>query len=139
MALGFASGSLAAKVADFLSDPEGPRTATFTMDAVRFPFNSPKLNHDAYPQLGNLVKLLKAYPEIRVEIIGHIDGDESDTYTGPFGDGQITLSEIRARCIYKKWIERGIAAERLQFKGLAAADPAADGDDRRLELMFIRR
>lgn len=131
--MSFAAGSMAARVDGFLSDPASGGSRTFTMDQVKFPFNSPKLNSAAYPQMDNLVKILQTYPDARVEFVGYIDGGESDVYTGPYGNGEITLSAIRARCLYRKLIEHGISASRLSFRGAGAST------DRRLEAVVSRR
>lgn len=144
--LGFSSTSFAGKIADFLSNPASSLPGEFIMDRVNFSHNSAKLNQAAYSQIDELVQLMKAYPNMRVNFKGHLDNTESEAYDGPYGDGDITLSAIRARCLYKKLAERGIPKSRLAFEGFAAnnqiaSNATADGrrQNRRLEVEITRR
>lgn len=144
--LGFATGTAVARMADLLAGPSPSLPATFTMDRVRFGFESARLNPEAHAEIDDLARLLRAYPGLRLAIRGHRDGTESSAYTGPAADGRITLSDVRARCIYRKLIDRGIAEDRLTFEGLGAAEPVA-GDDtesgrqrnRRVEIVLVDR
>ena len=88
------------------------------------------MNRGALPHIDNIAKLLKEYPNAKLDIFGHIDGQESDVYKGPFGDGVITLSGIRARCLYKKLAKRGIAKSRMAFEGFGDTRPIASNDTR---------
>ena len=146
-ALGFAAGTMEAQMADALSDPNSRLPGMFTMEKVKFPFNSARLNQGAYQQVINLAKLLNTYPDVRIDIYGHIDETETEIYVGPYADdGPITLSALRARCIYRKLIERGVAAERLGFQGFGATKPLASANtargrqqNRRTEIVVSRR
>lgn len=147
-ALGFTARSMGGKIADFLSDPTGGEGGSmkFTMDNTRFGLNEAHLDPAGYPSVEALAKILRAYPTARINIIGHIDGTESETYNGKYQDGTgITLSSIRARCIYKRLIEKGIAAARLSFEGRADDENIGDNgtaagrmQNRRIELVISR-
>ena len=145
--LGFAPGSLAATIADMLSRGDRSLPQTFLMDKVNFPVNSAKLNKDAYPQVDDLVKLLSAYPDVVFEFLGHIDRAENENSAKDFMNGEdITLSEVRARCLVKKLEERNIDSSQLDFTGLGATKPVSNGStaedrqkNRRLELLVRLR
>lgn len=137
--LSVSSGSMLARMENFLKGSETGKSPVFIMDYAKFPYNSPKLNKEAEKELDDLTKLLNQYPNAKVEIWGHIDLNEDDYYSGPFAEEFLTLSSIRARCIYKKLIERGIAKERLSFEGFANRKPVENQNNpvnRRLELVL---
>ncbi|MEM8899567.1 MAG: DUF1508 domain-containing protein [Bacteroidota bacterium] len=147
-ALGFVSGSMAGKIADFLSSPDGGDGGAmkFIMDNTRFGLNEAHLNPAGYPSVEALAKILEAYPDATLRIVGHIDGTEREAYDGKYQDGTgITLSEIRARCIYRRLIDKGVAAGRMSFEGRAASENTGDNDtavgreeNRRIELFISR-
>lgn len=144
LALGFAPGSLEGQIADLLSTSDRSLPASFVMDKVAFPSHSAKLNKGAYGQVDNLIKLLKAYPNIVFEFVGHIDGTEDENSAREFMNGEnITLSEVRARCLVKKFEEQSISSSQLAYSGLGATRPIADNntnaskqENRRLELVI---
>lgn len=142
-ALGFAPGSTEAQIADLLSDPERSLPARFTMDKARFAPNSHALNEDALPQVDNLVELLANYPNIQIEFVGHIDGNESDDAVHLAGNGKrLALSTIRARCLYTRMLGKDVPATQVTFQGLGNTKPIASNataqdrqKNRRLELI----
>ncbi|MEL6257093.1 MAG: OmpA family protein, partial [Bacteroidota bacterium] len=138
---GFTANSMLAKMESFLTTGGSGKSPVYIMDHARFPYNSPKLNKEAEKELDALTKLLKAYPGAKLDIYGHIDLNEDDYYSGPFAEEFLTLSDIRARCIYRKLIERGIEKDRLSFDGFANNNPLkkdVDPVNRRLELVLIK-
>ena len=147
LALGFAPGTLEAQIADMLSNSDRALPASFVMDKVAFPSHSAKLNKGAYDQVDNLVALLKAYPNIVFEFVGHIDGTEDEDSARKFMNGEnITLSEVRARCLVKKFEEQSISSSQLAYSGLGATKPVANNstdagrqENRRLELLIRTR
>ncbi len=55
----------------------------------------------------------------------------------------ITLSAVRARCLYQKFIESGIGAAQLDFEGVGASSQLVNNNNetnkqknRRLEVVF---
>ena len=142
-ALGLASGSVEAQIADLLSDPNRELPATFVMDKVRFLAQSHAINEEANAQIDNLAKLLKAYPDALIEFHGHIDGMEDDSPVNLAGNGRrIPLSTIRARCLYVRMLGRDVPEDQLAFEGFGADNPVASNDspqnrqrNRRLEFV----
>lgn len=143
-ALGFAANSLEGRIANLLSAPDRTLPASFVLDQVNFPRHSAKLNKSAYDQVDNLVKLLKAYPDLKVNFRGHIDGTEDDNIARAFMNGEnITLSTVRARCLYQKFMESGVSASQLDFEGVGATSQLVNNNteqnkqkNRRLEVIF---
>ncbi|MBL7952644.1 MAG: OmpA family protein [Flavobacteriales bacterium] len=94
-----------------LEPVEGLRPgATFDLK-VLFKFNRAEFGPDATKNLDKLVILLKAYPELRFEILGWTAVSQSD------GD----LSGDRAHVVYDYLVAQGIAAERMRWKGMGGA------------------
>ncbi|MEL6822355.1 MAG: DUF1508 domain-containing protein, partial [Calditrichota bacterium] len=145
--LGLKRGSMEWNLANYLSNPSHGTPAKFTMDDIRFPFNSAKMNMGAYPQVNRLIEVMRAYPNVHLDIYGHIDGTESNSYSGRYQDEeQLDLDAVRARCLYKKLAQQDVSTDRLSFKGFAATQPVASDDtqrgrqqNRRVEIVVTRR
>lgn len=83
---------------------------------IFFEIDSYALQESSFPELDNLFDLLVQNPELHVEISGHTDS------TGSF-DYNLELSENRARSVYEYLIDKGISADRLQYRGYADTIP----------------
>jgi OmpA-OmpF porin, OOP family len=90
---------------------------------IDFEFGNSTILPKSYPILEEVVRLLKANPEItRLDIEG---------YTDNVGAAEVneTLSRMRAAAVYDYLVKRGgIAPGRLTFKGFGAAKPIASND-----------
>ena len=104
---------------------------------VLFEINSFQLKDTNNVELNELAQLLLENPNLRIEIIGHTDntGDE---------EKNIILSTKRAKSIVSYLIEKGIAINRLTYKGLGSSTPIADNQteagkaaNRRTEFVII--
>lgn len=143
-ALGFGGGSLEGRIANLLSDPSRTLPTSFELDMVSFPRHSAKLNKSAYDQVDNLVALMKAYPNLKITFKGHIDGTEDDNVARHFMNGEnITLSAVRARCLYQKFIEAGVPESQLGYEGVGASEQLVNNNteankqkNRRLEVII---
>jgi outer membrane protein OmpA-like peptidoglycan-associated protein len=78
------------------------------------------LNQEAVRYVNTILKYMQKHPNITFEILGHIccevdgrDGQDYDT-------GGYVLSVNRAKFIYDYFIEKGIEAKRMSYKGLAS-------------------
>ena len=110
-------GSFTASLADFLASAE-PTEKCLAFDQVRFESGSFKLASGSEAQLKELVSLLNAYPQVKVDLVGYTD-DAGD-------DGKNkSLSKERTKVI-KTWLtDHGIAAGRLDAKGMGEENPIA--------------
>lgn len=88
---------------------------------IFFDFNKYTLRAESASELERLVKLLKKYPALRIEISGHTDNVGSETYNK-------TLSENRAKVVVDYLITNGIDKSRLVFVGYGFSQPIASND-----------
>jgi outer membrane protein OmpA-like peptidoglycan-associated protein len=87
-----------------------------------FDFNKATLKQESYVELDQLVKLMQTKPNLKIEIDGHTDDVGEDAYN-------LTLSLNRAKSVYTYLISKGIAANRLTFKGFGEKAPVKKGTD----------
>ncbi|MCC7506528.1 MAG: PD40 domain-containing protein [Saprospiraceae bacterium] len=88
---------------------------------VFFETGSAELRPESAAELDRLAALLAETPGLRIQISGHTDhvGDDRSN---------LTLSENRAKAVYNYLIAKGIAAQRLRFKGFGESQPVAPND-----------
>lgn len=101
---------------------------------IHFAYKSSELNQQGQTYLYDVLMLLKAVPELKLQINAHTD------QTGVFGHNQ-QLSEQRAVIVKQYFVNEGIAASRLTTKGLGATQPLANGNNaqnRRVELKVFK-
>lgn len=70
-------------------------------------------------ELGKVAELLNRNPQLRVELGGHTDNVGKP-------EANQKLSEQRAKAVYEYLIKKGIAADRLTYKGYGETQPVAD-------------
>lgn len=86
-------------------------------------FNSGKydLKEESFPELKRVVMFLKENPSIRIQISGHTDDINSDSYN-------LTLSENRAKAVFTFLTQNGISPERITYKGYGESKPVASNN-----------
>ena len=107
------------------------------MNNVFFDFDKTELKPESFVELDKLVSYLQQNT-IRIEVGGHTDNQGSDEYND-------RLSENRAKAVYDYLVQKGIPANRLQYKGYGMRVPVADNAteegrsaNRRTEFKIIR-
>ncbi|HUR30192.1 MAG TPA: OmpA family protein [Saprospiraceae bacterium] len=75
------------------------------------------IRDDAKPSLDKLLKIMKANPNIRVQLSSHTDCRGTDEYN-------LELSQKRAQAAIDYLITTGIAEKRLQAQGFGESNPA---------------
>ncbi|MEO0041761.1 MAG: hypothetical protein RL329_1209, partial [Bacteroidota bacterium] len=125
-------------------NPSG-ESPNFNFGAPEYSKGSHHMKSSSVKPLDDLARLLKANPNAHIQINGHIDGNESDVYAGTDKTDGGTLSTIRARCLYKKLLRRGVPAEQMTYIGLGSEKPVVDNDteenrmkNRRNEVIFTK-
>ncbi len=93
----------------------------YKIDNIYYDYNKATIRDDAKPSLDQLIRLLKEYPNMHIQINSHTDCRGSDTYN-------IKLSQNRASAVVKYLVERGIAIERLKAKGFGETNPISNCD-----------
>lgn len=83
---------------------------------IKFRYNSADLLPQSEVSLKKLHQLLLLHPHLHILIIGHTDESGSTEYNQ-------LLSEERAQRVALYLMERGIAAERIRFRGRGADEP----------------
>ncbi len=83
---------------------------------IFFETNSAKLLSSSLIELERLYELLSSQTQLRIQINGHTDnvGNEQDN---------LTLSQDRAKSVYDFLLQKGIAAQRLRYKGFGETQP----------------
>jgi outer membrane protein OmpA-like peptidoglycan-associated protein len=105
------------------------------------------LNPESVQYIEELLSYLKSHNNIIFEIQGHIccgndDGDSFDYDTRESG-----LSTNRAKFIYDYFVEKGISANRMSYKGLGSSKPKVWPENsehdrylnRRVEILIVNR
>jgi outer membrane protein OmpA-like peptidoglycan-associated protein len=112
---------------------------TIVLRNIFFDTGSASLRPESYAELGVLYKLLEDNPRIKIEISGHTDNVGSAALNQ-------RLSQDRAKAVVDFLTGRGIATERLTFKGYGFSRPVATNDtpegrqlNRRTEFEIIEK
>ena len=106
---------------------------------VFYEIDSWELKAESKNELDNLVKLLSENRDLVMEIGGYTDSTGSDEYN-------LVLSEKRVLSVVKYLVAKGIASDRLRYKGYGNASPIGDNVtaegrklNRRTEAKIIER
>ena len=91
-------------------------------EALSFTRKSATIRPGAQPKLKQLLETLEANPELRITLEGHSSADGSAEFNQ-------SLSEKRAETVKTWLVKKGIAADRIQTRGLGVSQPAVPGDD----------
>jgi OOP family OmpA-OmpF porin len=107
-------------------------------DALRFGSGAAQLRASARAELARVAKVLSQHDSVRVLIVGHTDDREAP-------DDAAGLSLRRAEAARDFLVQRGVAQERIQVWGAAAAHPRAANEtspgrsqNRRVTLQLLR-
>lgn len=111
---------------------------TLRMENISFYPGRAVVLPSAYPQLEGLYNTLAEYPNLKVQLEGHVccctypDGYLEDTPTW-------MLSVERSITVYKYLIDKGITPERLRYKGFGRTRPIRDNERTSAEGQINRR
>ncbi|MEI6408428.1 MAG: OmpA family protein [Bacteroidota bacterium] len=92
-----------------------------TLRNVFFETGSSTLRSESSTELDRLVALLKQARWLHIQINGHTDNVGSEA-------SNLTLSEARAKAVYNYLIQKGIASDRLKYKGFGKSKPVTPND-----------
>lgn len=87
--------------------------------ALNFQTNSDKIFKSSYPKVVEFAAFLKAYPEYKVQVVGHTDSVGKQGFN-------MNLSQRRAETVKQALIEEGVDASRFSSAGRGELDPIAD-------------
>ncbi len=89
------------------------------LNNIYFDFDSYDIKKESDVEIDRVYRFLTENPNVRIEISGHTDDVGGREYN-------LSLSEKRAKAVYDRVIARGIAPERLRFKGYGMERPLVD-------------
>lgn len=116
----FATNSAGSQLMNYINGGfKGEGVATF--DKLTFETGSAKITGDTAEEVDNLASILKAYPNVRIDVSGYTDNQ---------GDPEANkqLSEDRALAVKARLIGQGIDASRVNTYGYGAQSPKASND-----------
>ncbi len=109
------------------------------LNHVVFEPNMFTINDTNTVQVDSLFELMKYNASLKIEIMGYTDQSGIE-------DKNITLSVNRAKAVYDRLIELGIAEERLYFSGCGSENPIAPNTyrwgrdlNRRIEIVLLEK
>ncbi|MGX7667130.1 OmpA family protein [Flavobacterium pedocola] len=80
------------------------------IENIYFDFNKATVKKESELSLNKIIEVLHANPEMKIAINAHTDAKGSDAYN-------MNLSDKRAKAAYDYLAKKGIAKDRLEFKG----------------------
>ncbi|XZF16212.1 OmpA family protein [Chitinophagaceae bacterium MMS25-I14] len=92
------------------------------IENIYYDFNKATIRSDAKPSLDKLLKLLRQYPAMKVQLNSHTDCRGADEYN-------MKLSVERANVVIRYMSSKGINANRLKAKGFGSANPVNRCED----------
>ena len=94
---------------------------TFKSDML-FDSGSAALKPGAYQEVSRVAQVLVKYPETRILVAGHTDGDGSEAMNQE-------LSERRAENVRNALVNQGVAPARIRTVGFGETQPIADNNN----------
>jgi VWFA-related protein len=106
---------------------------------IEFDYDKATIRPESMPRIQEIASVMKAYPNILMEIRGHTDDRGSDDYNQ-------RLSEQRARAVADALEDMGVKSARLTVKGFGESRPLAPNDseenrtkNRRTEFVIVKK
>ncbi len=88
---------------------------------ITFEYNSSSLMESSFPQLNNVVELMKQNPNLKIELSAHTDDHGTDAYND-------RLSTLRGEAAKHYLVQKGIAPERINAIGYGKRKPLVPND-----------
>lgn len=112
--------------------------ASFALKNIFFDHNKSTLKSESYKELNRLVKVMKDFPLILVEIAGHTDNVGSENYN-------LNLSQGRAQSVVNYLVKQGIERRQFKAQGYGESTPVASNEtasgkaqNRRVEFKVLK-
>ena len=101
--------------------PPPPPKPMLVLRGTNFAFDSAALTEEGIAQLADVVKSLKANPNVSISVEGHTDSVGPDAYN-------LRLSQRRAEVVETYLVGKGIAEDRIEARGFGESKPIADNN-----------
>lgn len=119
--------------------PEEVKEFQGVIEGIEFELDSAIIRDVSKPFLDRAVKVLRDYPDIRIEIVGHTDDQGTPEYNEK-------LSRERAEAVEKYFVDQGIDDARLETRGAGEKEPLTSNateegraKNRRTEFKILKR
>jgi len=133
------AGSVNDSLAKFLADGSQTVPHTFVFDHLNYETASAQLTPESQGTVNSLAQILKAYPNVHVQVSGHTDNTGAP-------DANQRLSLDRANTVKQMLVSSGIGPERIATNGYGQDRPIAPNDteegrarNRRTELTVTQK
>jgi outer membrane protein OmpA-like peptidoglycan-associated protein len=110
-------------------------TGRVNLYGIHFDFDKDEIKPDSQPTIDEMIKLMRANPQIKLQVVGHTDSQGLEPHNND-------LSNRRAGSVTRALVQAGIEAGRLSSKGAGSSQPVATNDtedgrakNRRVELV----
>lgn len=135
--ISFAANSAGSQMMEFINGGfKGEGKVTFKN--LKFDTGSAKISGESAVEVDNLAAILKAYPNVKINVNGYTDSQGDATKNKQ-------LSEARALAVKARLIGQGIAGDRVATAGFGAENPVASNDtpegraqNRRIEVTIAK-
>ncbi len=114
-------------VREVVKEVHSEKTLAEMMDNVHFDFDKATITADSQFVLDEVANTLAGFPETRFLVAGYTDARGSSKYNDE-------LSKARAKAVYDALLQRGVAADRLCYRGFGkrvALVPESASDEQR--------
>ena len=108
------------------------------LQGINFKSGTPEMSFESYQYLEPIIRQLKQYPDVEIEIRGHTDS------IGNYSKN-MQLSQMRAEAVRQYIISKGIEAARVRAVGFGSSSPIADNrtavgrtQNRRIEVIRLK-
>lgn len=119
--------------------------ANFVLEKMEFIPGEHFLQDYSKPELTKLLNVLQKFPNLKIEIQGHICCETSHPDGLDWTTGEYKLSENRAKHVYEYLISEGISKDRLSYKGFGRSKPLVNERldnpqrNRRVEIEIVEK
>lgn len=121
--LGISVSSAEGKFANMLNAGKARVGSNFILNKVEFDSGSANIKANSYGQLNSLIKIMSAYPRLKIRLEGHTDSSGN-------ANRNLTLSKQRAEAVKRYLSTKGVKANRLSSNGFGITKPIADNKTR---------
>ncbi|MES2558877.1 MAG: OmpA family protein [Bacteroidota bacterium] len=111
---------------------------TYRLNNIQFDLDKASFKPQSYAEMDNLIRVLRKYPKMVIQLNGHTDNLNSESYNKD-------LSNRRAKAVYDYIAGKGISNKRLTWKGFGETKPITDNTteearavNRRVEFLVIK-
>lgn len=108
------------------------------LQGIMFRSGSPEMTFESYQYLEPIIRQLKQFPQVQIEVRGHTDSNGQYTKN-------MQLSHMRAESVRQYMVSKGIEPERIKATGFGSSSPIADNrtaagraQNRRIEVIRIK-